>query len=188
MIPCWGKKNIVPLILSFSLGPLKEISSKKVMSISQRLKVYLLEVNSVGCSADRVTQLDLKGVRNLWLSFSKKQRKHSWLSVSCSSTLSVGVMLCVLESWRQFLTCLYWVYPTAELSLGCFGSICRLFKMLVLMLKKCLLIFSLHLWIIKNHTLMKYRCLPSGRLVNKGRCWVLLIVFASVGFHWCKTA
>lgn len=64
MVPCWRRKSIVHLISSFSLGPLKEISSIKVMSISHVLKVYLLAVNSVGCSADRVTQLDPKGVRD----------------------------------------------------------------------------------------------------------------------------
>lgn len=85
----------VHLILSFSLGPLKEISSKKVMSISHGLKAYLLEVNSVGCSADHVAQLDLKGVGDLRLSFSKEWSRNSWLSISCSSTFSVRVMLCV---------------------------------------------------------------------------------------------
>jgi len=86
-------------ILSFCLGFLKESSSKKVMSVSHGLEVHLLEVNSVGWSAEHVAQLDLKGVRDLRLSFAQKWGRHSWLLVSFSSVLSVGLCsVCLLES------------------------------------------------------------------------------------------
>lgn len=163
-MPCWGRKSIVHIISRVFLGPLKEISSKKVMSVSHGLKSYLLEVNSVGCSADRVAQLIWKEW-GIWDCHSPKSGAGTAGYQFHTATLFLLGLCCVClsESWKQFLTCLYWVYPTAEFS---FGS------------------FSLHLRIIKNHTLMKYRFLSSGRLVNRALlssaggiciCWVPVV-------------
>lgn len=95
VIACWGRRSTIHLILSVSLGPLKRTSSAQTGDVHfSWTENYQPEVNSVGCSAGRVAQLDLKEVRDSREPFSQKESKHSCLSDSYSSTLSVGVMLC----------------------------------------------------------------------------------------------
>lgn len=138
VIHCWGRKSIAYLIyFELFFGPLKENSSKYV-------DVYF---PCIECICLRLILLDAQQIT--WHSWIWKE----WEISDCHSQksgqteLTIGSMqqhsssacVCVLESWRQFLTCLYWVCsplqssPLAVLtaftcflkcSYWCKGSVC----------------------------------------------------------------
>lgn len=131
-IPCWGRKSIYSLLNLFQafLWPLEGEPLKICWCLFLMYWMYLPEVNSVGCSTDHMTQLDLKGVRGFRLSFSKKWagRADCWFhAAALFLSVRTGKLKAVLD------LPLLGVYSTAELSFGCFDSIYMLFKILVLM-------------------------------------------------------
>lgn len=119
-----GKEECSPFILEHFFGLLEgDHVLKQMMSISHGLKIINLKLILLDA---------LQIVWHSWIwkkweiqdSHSLKSRASTAAYQLHAATLFLLGLCCVhsLEICRQFLTCLDWVFPTAELSFGCLAE------------------------------------------------------------------